>query len=313
MLATVRAALTQTVNAYAAMPATLAELSSLRDRLEEVRQANLDHHVDLLGRAAAAGARIACLGELFAAPYFALHHHKMWHAMAEDAATGPTASCVMAAARELSMVIVAPLYERAPDGRRFNAAIVVEADGRVLGKYRKTHIPAGRNERGAFFETAYFGPSDGVLGNPPEHLVSRNPFFPVFQTSVGRVGVAICYDRHFGGVMASLAAGGAQLVFSPAVTFGAQSERMWPLEFAVDAARHRLVVGGSNRRGVEPPWNQPFFGASHFVAPEGPLADLSEDPELVIADLPLEALAAADGSGWDLARDRRPGIYSWEP
>jgi N-carbamoylputrescine amidase len=140
--------------------------------------------------------------------------------------------------------------------------------------------------------------------------VNEDPFFPVFDTSVGRVGVLICYDRHFEGVVRALAAGGAELVLAPAITFGATSRRMWPLEAEVDAMRHRLFIGSSNRVGAEPPWNQEFFGESFFVGPEGPVSPLLPAPEgLVVADLNLGLLADADGSGWNLARDRRPAIY----
>jgi predicted amidohydrolase len=97
---------------------------------------------------------------------------------------------------------------------------------------------------------------------------------------------------------------------SPAVTFGAKSHRMWHLEFHVDAARHNVFIGGSNRAGQERPWNQPYFGDSHFTGPNGPCANLSTHPELVIADVDLGQLAKADPSGWNLPRDIRHGIYT---
>jgi N-carbamoylputrescine amidase len=140
--------------------------------------------------------------------------------------------------------------------------------------------------------------------------VSKNGYFPVFETSVGRLGVALCYDRHFEGVIWSLAQEGAQLVFCPAVTFGEKSQRMWHLEFQVDAARHNVFLGGSNRKGVEPPWNQPYFGESHFAGPAGKLANLSRNPALVISEVDLGELARPDPSGWALGRDLRNDIYS---
>ncbi|HRB11906.1 MAG TPA: nitrilase-related carbon-nitrogen hydrolase, partial [Vicinamibacteria bacterium] len=150
---------------------------------------------------------------------------------------------------------------------------------------------------------------DGELGTWPRNL-SRNRFFPVFETRLVRLGVAICYDRHFEGVMSALAGNGAELVLSPAVTFGEKSRRMWDLEFPVDAARHNLYIGGSNRRGVEPPWTQEYFGASYFAGPGGVLPRIpSPTDELVIADLDLDVLRGPDPSGWNLPRDRRPTIY----
>jgi N-carbamoylputrescine amidase len=175
-----------------------------------------------------------------------------------------------------------------------------------LGKYRKAHIPCGANEQGEFIETFYYGRSEVPQNEPSEYVLGDNPYFPVFKTAVGNMGVAICYDRHFEGVVAELARAGAQMVFSPAVTFGAKSQRMWEHEFLVDACRHRVVIGGSNRSGVEKPWNQMYFGASYFAGPDGgKLRGLSTQPELAIADLDLGALDRPDQSGWDLARDAR--------
>ncbi len=305
-----RAALTQTVNAYAAMPSRLADLGMLAGRLEDVRRANIEHHVGLLGKAAAAGARIVCLGELFSAPYFALHKDPLWLDLAEDAVKGPSGRAMSEAAARLGLIVIAPIYELDGQGRRFNAAVVIDERGRVLGRYRKTHIPCGANEQGEFAETFYYGRSEGSYNAPSADILGGNPYFPVFNTSAGKVGVAICYDRHFEGVVKSLAAAGAELVFSPAVTFGAKSRRMWEHEFLVDACRHRLFIGGSNRLGSEPPWGQEYFGASYFAGPDGEkLPNLSKDAELVISDLDLDALRRPDPSGWALSRDARPELY----
>lgn len=306
-MAVVRAALTQTVNAFADMPDRVEDLDRLEGRLEEIRCANVDHSVGLIAAARAAGVGIVCLGELFTAPYFALTKNPMWMALAEDPATGPTVTTLREVAADLAIVIIAPIYELdGKTGRRFNTAVVIDSDGRVLGKYRKAHIPCGANEQGEFIETFYYGRSDGPQNEPSESVLGDNPYFPAFKTSVGNVGVAICYDRHFEGVVAALARAGAQMVFSPAVTFGAKSQRMWEHEFLVDACRHRVFIGGSNRSGAEKPWNQPYFGATYFAGRDGEkLLDLSGQPELVIADLDLDAVARPDPSGWDLKRDAR--------
>jgi N-carbamoylputrescine amidase len=303
----VRAAMTQTRNVYAPMPERVEDLPSLAARLDEIRAANVAHHVALVEQAAARGAAVVGLGELFSAPYFALRRDAFWRGMAEDARSGPTVRAMVEAARRLGVVIVAPIYERAEDGL-FNAAVVIDAEGTVLGRQRKVHLPQGSNERGSFDEPFYYGRSNGAA--PPwARSVSGSPFFPVFETAAAPIGVAICYDRHFEGVMSALARGGAQIVFSPAVTFGEKSRRMWEMEFAVDAARHGIFIGGSNRLGAEPPWNQEYFGASHFVGPNGRLDDLSDDDRLVIADLDLGELERPDPSGWNLKRDARPEAY----
>lgn len=297
-----RAALTQTVNAYRGMPARERELGRLKGRLGAVREANLRRHLGLLREAKERGADVACLGELFPSPYFALGRNPLWHGLAEDAESGPSVTAMRGAARELGMVLIAPIYELdARSGRRFNTAVVIEKNGRVLGKYRKAHIPCGANEQGSFHETFYYDRSDWGRG--------KKPLFPVFRTSAGVVGVSICYDRHFEGVTASLARAGAQVVFSPAVTFGAKSRRLWESEFLVDACRHRVFIGGSNRLGRERPWNQRYLGGGYFAGPDGAkLKELSDHPNLVIADLDLESLRRPDPAGWDLARDARVGL-----
>jgi|APCry1669188970_1035186.scaffolds.fasta_scaffold20931_2 beta-ureidopropionase len=306
----VRVAMTQTVNAYGAMPTRIDDLAQLSGRLEDVRLANVEHHLALMEAAAKLGVRAIGLGELFTGPYFALHDDPMWIDLAEDAWDGPTVLSLRAGAKQHGMVVVAPIYERdALSGKRFNTAVVIDADGQVLGTYRKTHIPNGSNELGSFFEKTYYERSNGK-NRVGASDVATNPFFPIFTTAIGRVGVAICYDRHFDGVMLSLALEGAEIVFCPAVTFGEKSQRMWPVEFAVDAARHNLFIGGSNRKGTESPWNQPFFGDSHFVGPNGRLEDLSTHPNLIVSDVDFGELYESDPSGWDFPRDIRHDIYS---
>lgn len=308
----VRAALTETCNAYKAMPVAVDDLKLLADRLPDIRSANVEHHVGLVAAAKAQGAQIICFGELFPGPYFALRHDPFWAGLAEDAQSGPTVTTLKAVARQHAMIIIAPLYELAPNGKRFNTAVVIDDAGEVLGTYRKTHIPHGQNEQGAFLEGHYYERSDAQNLLGPAN-VSKNPAFPVWKTWLGNIGVSICYDRHFEGVMYSLASEGAELVFNPAVTFGAKSQRMWHLEFPVDAARHNVFIGGSNRKGSEPPWNQPYFGESYFCGPNGTLKNLSTHPELVIADVDLGELAKGDSSGWNLPRDIRHELYSPRP
>jgi N-carbamoylputrescine amidase len=299
--------MTQTRNVYGPMPGSVDGLPELADWLDDVRRANVEHHRGLIAEAAGRGAGIVCLGELFAGPYFALRRDAFWRDLAEDARDGPTVTAMRQAAAEHAIVVIAPIYELTQAGERFNTAVVIDADGRVLGSYRKCHIPRGINEQGSFDETFYYAPSDGRMVQT-DAVSGINRYLPVFDTAAGRVGVAICYDRHFEGVMSGLAAGGARLIFCPAVTFGSQSGRMWDMEFAVDATRHRVFIGGSNRVGAETPWNQPYFGRSHFVGPTGRLDNISDHDNLVIADIDLDALDHPDPSGWDLRRDARPEI-----
>ncbi len=302
----VRAALTETRNVFP-MPEDVGGLAALAGRMDDIRHANVEHHAALIREARVMGVRALCMGELFAAPYFALTRDPMWFALAEDASGGPTVTAMCSLARETGIVLIVPIYElEASTGKRFNTAVVIDETGTILGKYRKTHIPEGRNEQGGFHETFYYGRSEGVLPMP---CASTHPYFPVFTTRVARIGIAICYDRHFPGVMQTLAREGAEIVFSPAVTFGEKSRAMWHEEFHVDALRQRLFIGGSNRKGRERPWNQEYFGESHFVGPDGRVPEVEAPPGLVVCDLPLDALTAEDGSGWNLPRDARPDIY----
>jgi N-carbamoylputrescine amidase len=301
-----RAAMTQTVNAYPEMPQTVEGLEQLAGKTGAIRDANLQHHADLIAQAAAEGAQIIGLGELFTGPYFALEQRSFWREMAESSFDGPSVQFLQDQARRHQMVIVAPIYEQAED-RYFNTAVFIDADGTRLGHYRKTHIPQGGNEQGDFDERFYYRSS---TGEPQAGSLSDNPFFPVFQSAVARVGAAICFDRHFEGVMSSLAAGGAELVFSPAVTFGSKSQLLWEKEFQVDATRHQLFIGGSNRKGSEAPWHNPYFGETHFVGPNGACANRSSHPNLVVADLPLSDLTGGDPAGWGLQRNRRKECYS---
>lgn len=306
-----RIAITQTISVYPNMPNSLDGLLALICKLDDIRNVNIAHHLELIEIAADAGVKAIGLGELFTAPYFALSRDETWFAFAEDAATGPTVTAMSLAATRYNMVVIAPIYELdRTTGSRYNTAVIIDADGSILGKYRKVHIPAGHNEQASFDEMYYYNRSEVPQNIPSPMILGKNPFFPVFQTVAGRVGVSICYDRHFEGVVRSLSRAGAQVIFSPAVTFGTKSSRLWQREFEVDAARHGVFIAGSNRFGAESPWNQPFFGNSHIVGPDGRLPDISSDSKLIIADCDLDSLASPDPSGWNLPRDARPSVYT---
>ena len=266
--------------------------------VETIRHANVEHHVTLMRQAAARDVQAIGFGELFTGPYFASIEHDGFRHFAECTETGPTVTRLTAVARELGMVVVAPVYERHASGRFFNTAVVINAAGARLGQYRKLHIPHGKNEQGSFWEGHYYERGAPELA----------PLFPVFDTEVGRIGVAICYDRHFEGVMRSLARGGAQLVFAPAVTFGAKSEHYWEREFEVDAMRHNLFIAGSNRLGAEPPFDSHYFGKSYTAGPHGRAeADRSVE-RLVITDVDFADLTR-NPAGWSLQTDQRPDVY----
>src|SRR5471032_2486694 len=172
----------------------------------------IEKHVRLIREAAKRGAQIVCLQELFYGPYFCTEQDPKWYDATEPIPDGPTTRLMQDLAKELGIVIVVPIYEVTIKGVYYNTAIVIDADGTYLGKYRKHHIPQVKG----FWEKFYFRP--GNLG------------YPVFQTAVGPIGVYICYDRHFPEGWRALGLGGARIVFNPSATSRGLSSYLWKLE-----------------------------------------------------------------------------------
>ena len=180
--------------------------------LPEIRQAMIDKHLELIAGAGAKGVRILCLQELFYGPYFAAEQDPRWYAFTERVPEGPTVKLMQEQARQHEMAMVVPVYEEEATGVYYNTAAVIDADGRYLGKYRKSHIP---HCLPAFWEKFYFKP--GNLG------------YPVFKTRYATIGVYICYDRHFPEGARALGLGGAEIVFNPSATVAGLSEYLWKL------------------------------------------------------------------------------------
>ena len=192
------------------------------------------------------------------------------------------------------MVIIVPLYEREMSGVLYNTAAVYDADGSYLGKYRKQHIP---HCKPGFWEKFYFRP--GNLG------------YPVFETAFARVGVYICYDRHFPEGARALGLNGAEIVFNPSATTAGLSEYLWKLEQPAHAVANAYFVGAVNRVGVEAPWKiGEFYGTSYFCDPRGQvLAEAPRDKDaVVVADLDLDVIEEVRNV-WQFFRDRRPDAY----
>jgi N-carbamoylputrescine amidase len=262
--------------------------------LPAIRQAMIDKHVALVGEAASAGARILCLQELFYGPYFCAEQEMRWYHLTERVPDGPTVTLMRELAGRYGMVLVVPVYEEEQAGVYYNTAAVIDADGRYLGKYRKTHIP---HCKPGFWEKFYFRP--GNLG------------YPVFDTAFAKVGVYICYDRHFPEGARALGLNGAEVVFNPSATVAGLSEYLWKLEQPAHAVANGYFVGAINRVGVEGPWNiGEFYGQSYFCDPRGRI--LAEGPRdrdaVVTADLDLDMIEEVR-SVWQFFRDRRPDAY----
>lgn len=244
--------------------------------------------------AASQGAQIVCLQELFNGPYFGAEQNTKWYDMVERIPDGPTTRLMKDLARELGIVIIVPMYEEDLTGVYYNTASVIDADGSFLGKFRKIHIP---HCHPGFWEKFYFRP--GNLG------------YPVFETAVGKVGIYICYDRHFPEGWRELGLNGAEIVFNPSATVAGLSEYLWKLEQPAAACNNIYYIGAINRPGTEAPWNiGEFYGTSYFCDPRGQI--MSEGPRdddaIIIADLDLNLIREVRNT-WQFYRDRRPETY----
>ncbi|MFE1591676.1 nitrilase-related carbon-nitrogen hydrolase [Nocardia sp. NPDC058705] len=250
-------------------------------------------HEDYAREAAAQGAQVICFQELFYGPYFCQLQDTKFYEYAESV-PGPTTERFAALAAELNMVIVLPVYEREMDGLLYNTAAVIDADGSYLGKYRKHHIP----QVAGFWEKFYFRP--GNLG------------WPVFDTAVGKVGVYICYDRHFPEGWRALGLAGAEIVFNPSATSRGLSSYLWKLEQPASAVANEYYIGAINRVGIESEYgDDDFYGTSYFVDPEGKfVGEVASDtsPELVVRDLDMDLIKTVR-ERWAFYRDRRPDAY----
>lgn len=259
-----------------------------------IRQANLDKHLALIEQAGREGVQILCMQEIFTGPYFCAEQTPRWYEAVEAIPDGPTTMLLQEVARRHAMVIVAPLYEEDGPGIYYNTAAVIDADGTYLGKYRKNHIP---HCAPGFWEKYYFRP--GNLG------------YPVFETRYAKVGVYICYDRHFPEGARQLGLNGAEIVLNPSATVAGLSEYLWKLEQPAHAVANAYFVGAINRVGTEGPWNiGEFYGQSYFCDPRGQIiAEASRDQdELIVADLNLDMIREVRNV-WQFYRDRRPETY----
>ena len=260
--------------------------------VEDIRDAMVKKHIPLIEQAGERGVQILSLQEMFNGPYFCPSQDSRWCDIAETI-PGPTIEDMSRYAKKYEMVIVVPIYEREMPGVYYNTAAVIDADGTYLGKYRKNHIP----QTSGFWEKYFFKP--GNLG------------YPVFQTRYAKVGVYICYDRHFPEGARLLGLNGAEIVFNPSATVAGLSQHLWKLEQPAHAVANGYFMGCSNRVGTEAPWNiGEFYGTSYFVDPRGKiLAEGStHDDELVVAELDLELLEEVRRV-WQFYRDRRPDSY----
>jgi N-carbamoylputrescine amidase len=255
----------------------------------------IDKHVSMIAQAADKGAEVVCLQELFYGPYFCAEQEIKWYNLTEKVPEGETTKLMMDLAKKHKMVIVVPMYEEDLPGVYYNTASVIDATGEYLGKFRKIHIP---HCNPGFWEKFYFKP--GNMG------------YPVFDTKIGKVGVYICYDRHFPDGARCLGLNGAEIVFNPSATVAGLSEYLWKLEQPAHAVANQYFVGAINRPGWEEPWRiGEFYGQSYFVDPRGQFVSKSEkrtEDDIVIADMDFDMIRDVRNV-WQFFRDRRPETY----
>lgn len=255
------------------------------------RRTNLEKGLAALERAAAQGADLACFAEL---AFERFHPQKRAESGFEKLAQtipGPVTEAFTARARDLGVVVVLNLYERDGD-RCFDTSPVIDADGALLGKVRMTHI----TDYECFYEKGYYTPGDTGV--------------PVFDTAAGRVGVAICYDRHYPEQMRALALAGAEIVVVPqAGSVGEWPDGLYEAELRVAAFQNGYFTALCNRVGPED--RMVFAGESFVCAPDGRVVARagSGTEEILIADIDLAEVERSHARTLFL-RDRRPELYA---
>ncbi|MDZ4821305.1 MAG: nitrilase-related carbon-nitrogen hydrolase [Planctomycetota bacterium] len=262
--------------------------------LPKIKQAMIDKHVAMIEQAAVRGAQVVCLQELFYGPYFPAVQETRWYDLAERVPDGPTVKLMIELAARLNIVLIVPVMEEEITGVYYNTAAVINNNGTYLGKYRKMHLP---HVHPGFWEKFYFRP--GNLG------------YPVFETAVGKIGVYLCYDRHFPEGARCLGLNGAEIVFNPSATVAGLSEYLWKLEQPAHAVANGYYVGAINRPGYEEPWHiGEFYGHSYFCDPRGQTIaqGARSTDDIVIADLDLKMVREVRNT-WQFFRDRRPETY----
>ncbi|MGO9700872.1 MAG: nitrilase-related carbon-nitrogen hydrolase [Xanthobacteraceae bacterium] len=264
-------------------------LALLQMNCSGAREQNMARAEQMIREAADKQAQILLLPEVFHELFFITDLNSRYFDMAEPI-PGPITEAMQKLARELEVVIVAPIYERVGRSVYYNSAAIIDADGCLLGVYRKNHIPLNT----IFYEKLYFKP--GNLG------------YPVFDTRYGKVGLLICHDRHYPEGARALALNGAEIVLIPSATPDKSlSRKVWEKELCAHAIFNEYFVAGLNRTGQE--GNYFYYGHSVAFDPTGEmLAQAGTDEEVLLVDCDLD-LINQRRRAWQFYRDRRPDTY----
>jgi N-carbamoylputrescine amidase len=287
----------------------------IQDHATPLVSENVTRTEGLVREAAGRGAQIVCLKELFSAPYFCKSQQTDRFDLAEPI-PGPTTDRMQALARELSIVIVVPIFERQGAGVYRNSAAVIDADGAMLGTYRKMHIP----DDPLYNEKFYFTPGDGpVAGASPE--TPSGGGFHVWKTRYATIGVLICWDQWYPEAARITALLGADILFYPTAIgwhpfekdeWGQAQVEGWQTMQRSHAIANGVYVAAVNRIGHE---DEPgtegleFFGHSFVADPAGRIiASAGQEPAILIAHCD-PAFAETTRRNWPFLRDRRIDAY----
>jgi N-carbamoylputrescine amidase len=256
----------------------------------ENKEENITKALSSAEKAAQDGAKIICFQELFHTHWFPRSVNAENYCLAETV-NGPTVTLMADFAKKNQTVMIVPIYEKADEGIYYNSAVVIDADGKVLGTYRKNHVP----HIPLWEEKFYFAPG--------------NNGYPVFKTRYASIGVLICWDNFFPEAARVLGLKGAEIIFAPTASSLASQPR-WKKIICSHAIANNLFVARVNRVGDEQ--GQKFFGNSFFANPDGEIFAESggTEEDVLVTDLELEVIRDFKNI-WAFYRDRRPETY-WD-
>lgn len=269
-------------------------------------QKNCDLAEKLILEAKSKGSQIVCLQEIFASPYFCTEENHKFFDLAENL-KGRTFEYFTKVARRESLVLVIPFFEKRAPGVYHNSAMVIDADGKLLGAYRKMHIP----DDPLYFEKFYFTPGDA------------EPGYQVFKTRYAKIGVLICWDQWFPEAARLVSLLGAEILFYPTAIawhpsekeeFGAAQKSAWQTVQKAHAINNGVYVAAVNRCGFEEtPGTEglEFFGSSFISSPFGEIvSEASFDKDEVVVAKCSRKKIEETRQHWPFFRDRRIETYS---
>ena len=283
---------------------SMVKIGLVQNRCTEDLNENLAAAERGIRAAAARGAQIICLQELFRSVYFCqVEDHKYFEL--GESIPGPTTDRMQAVAAELNVVLVVSLFERRAPGVYHNTAVIIDADGSLLGKYRKMHIP----DDPLFYEKFYFTPGD--LG------------FSAWDTKYGRIGVCVCWDQWYPEAARLTALRGAQIIFYPTAIgwhpgekaeHGVRQHSSWEIVQRGHAVANGCYIAAPNRVGHEAPDGGPgieFWGQSFICDPAGQVLGRAsiDQEEVLVVEVDLGNLET-QRTHWPFLRDRRIDAYA---